>query len=336
VRRLLDLRRDGLGASLAARLGWPPVEHELRAFPDGESYIRLLSAVDDTEVTVLADLARPNARTLELLLVAATLRAQGARRVTLVAPYLPYMRQDRAFKPGESVSSRHFAALLDAHVDALLTVDAHLHRYATLDELYTTPARNLSATALLADWVRAHVGQPLLVGPDAESAQWVAAAGAALGCPWTTLHKERSGDRRVSVSGAIAAEHRARTPVLLDDVISTGHTLIAGCRRPWWWPCTGSSRTTPTRRSARRAPRTSSRRIPCRTRATRSTSPPCWPRRWRSSPRAQLHIARIFAARSTAAPREPGAASAAAGAGGHAICSKCASSASGMKRLRPA
>jgi len=230
VRRLLDLRRDGLGASLAARLGWPPVEHELRAFPDGESYIRLLSAVDDTEVTVLADLARPNARTLELLLVAATLRAQGARRVTLVAPYLPYMRQDRAFKPGESVSSRHFAALLDAHVDALLTVDAHLHRYATLDELYTTPARNLSATALLADWVRAHVGQPLLVGPDAESAQWVAAAGAALGCPWTTLHKERSGDRRVSVSGAIAAEHRARTPVLLDDVISTGHTLIAGCR----------------------------------------------------------------------------------------------------------
>jgi len=230
VRRLLDLRRDGLGASLAARLGWPPVEHELRAFPDGESYIRLLSAVDDTEVTVLADLARPNARTLELLLVAATLRAQGARRVTLVAPYLPYMRQDRAFKPGESVSSRHFAALLDAHVDALLTVDAHLHRYATLDELYTTPARNLSATALLADWVRAHVAQPLLVGPDAESAQWVAAAGAALGCPWTTLHKERSGDRRVSVSGAIAAEHRARTPVLLDDVISTGHTLIAGCR----------------------------------------------------------------------------------------------------------
>ena len=230
MRRLLDLRRDGLGASLAARLGWPPVEHELRAFPDGESYIRLLSAVDDTEVTVLADLARPNARTLELLLVAATLRAQGARRVTLVAPYLPYMRQDRAFKPGESVSSRHFAALLDAHVDALLTVDAHLHRYATLDELYTTPARNLSATALLADWVRAHVGQPLLVGPDAESAQWVAAAGAALGCPWTTLHKERSGDRRVSVSGAIAAEHRARTPMLLDDVISTGHTLIAGCR----------------------------------------------------------------------------------------------------------
>jgi len=230
VRRLLDLRHDGLGTSLAARLGWPPVEHELRAFPDGESYIRLLSAVDDTEVTVLADLARPNARTLELLLVAATLRAQGARRVTLVAPYLPYMRQDRAFKPGESVSSRHFAALLDAHVDALLTVDAHLLEPVAQDELYTTPARNLSATALLADWVRAHVGQPLLVGPDAESAQWVAAAGAALGCPWTTLHKERSGDRRVSVSGAIAAEHRARTPVLLDDVISTGHTLIAGCR----------------------------------------------------------------------------------------------------------
>lgn len=227
---LLDLRGDALGASLAARLGWTRVEHELRAFPDGESYIRMLSDVGGAGVTVLADLARPNARALELLLVAATLRAQGVRRVTLVAPYLPYMRQDCAFKRGESVSSRHFAALLDAHFDALLTVDAHLHRYATLDELYTIPARNLTAAGLLADWVRAHVAAPLLIGPDTESAQWVSGAARALDCPWLVLEKDRSGDRSVRVRGHIDPVHRDRAPVLLDDMIATGRTLIEGCR----------------------------------------------------------------------------------------------------------
>lgn len=230
MKMLLDLRGDALGASLAARLGWTRVEHELRAFPDGESYIRMLSDVGGAEVTVLADLARPNARALELLLVAATLRAQGVRRVTLVAPYLPYMRQDCAFKRGESVSSRHFAALLDAHFDALLTVDAHLHRYATLDELYTIPARNLTAAGLLADWVRAHVAAPLLIGPDTESAQWVSGAARALDCPWLMLEKDRSGDRSVRVRGHIDPVHRDRAPVLLDDMIATGRTLIEGCR----------------------------------------------------------------------------------------------------------
>ena len=230
MRSLLDLRHDGLGAALAARLGWPRVDHELRPFPDGESYIRILADVAGTEVTVLADLARPNAHVLELLLVAATLRAQGARRVALVAPYLPYMRQDCAFRPGESVSSRHFAALLDAHFDGLLTVDAHLHRYAALDELYAMPARNLTAAGLLAAWVRAQVAAPLLAGPDSESAQWVSEAARALDCPWLVLEKDRSGDRSVRVQGRIDPAYRGRTPVLLDDMISTGRTLVEGCR----------------------------------------------------------------------------------------------------------
>ncbi len=230
MKMLLDLRGDALGASLTARLGWATVQHELRAFPDGESYIRMLSDVGGAEVTVLADIARPNAHMLELLLVAATLRAQGVRRLALVAPYLPYMRQDCAFKPGEAVSSRHFAALLDAHFDALLTVDAHLHRYATLDELYTIPARNLTAAGLLADWVRAHVAAPLLIGPDTESAQWVSGAARALDCPWLVLEKDRSGDRSVRVRGHIDPVHRDRAPVLLDDMIATGRTLIEGCR----------------------------------------------------------------------------------------------------------
>lgn len=227
--RLLDLRRDTLGRSLLAQPGAQPVAHEVRAFPDGEWYIRIDADVAGAEVALLADLAHPDRHALQLLLVAATLRAQGAARVGLIAPYLPYMRQDRAFRAGESVSSRHFAALLDAQFDWLLTVDAHLHRYATLDELYAMPARNLDAAGLLAGWLRANVKRPLLVGPDEESAQWVQAAAQALDCPWIALRKQRRGDRSVLVHGAIEAAHRGRTPILLDDMISTGRTLIEAC-----------------------------------------------------------------------------------------------------------
>jgi ribose-phosphate pyrophosphokinase len=230
LRLLLDLRRDGLGASLSALPGWPPLACELRHFPDGEAYIRIDTDVAGADVALLADLAHPNRHTLETLLVAATLRAQGARRIGLVAPYLPYMRQDRQFRSGESVTSRHYAALLDARFDWLLTVDAHLHRYASLGEILAIPARNLTASGLLAAWVREHVALPLLVGPDAESAQWTAAAARAAGCPWTNLSKERAGDRRVRVHGAIDAAHRGRTPVLIDDMISTGGTLVDACR----------------------------------------------------------------------------------------------------------
>jgi len=225
----MDLRHDALAASLGAALGWPRVACELHSFPDGETYLRVLSEVDGGDVTVLADLARPDARLLALLFAGSTLREQGARRLTLVAPYLPYMRQDKAFHPGECVSSRHFAALLDACFDELLTVDAHLHRYPTLAALYRMPARNLAAAALLASWVREHVRDPLLIGPDAESAQWTSAAASAAGCPWTTLEKTRTGERRVRIHGRIDPAHVHRTPVLVDDMISTGSTLIEAC-----------------------------------------------------------------------------------------------------------
>ena len=179
---------------------------------------------------VVADLSRPNTRILPLLLLADTLRAQGASSIGLIAPYLPYMRQDRAFRRGESVSSRHFAELISSHFDTLLTVDAHLHRYRSLAELYRIPATNLSASALLGAWIAEHIDAPVLFGPDAESRQWVSDTAKTLGCPWRVLEKSRQGDRSVEVHGTIDASLHGRTPVLIDDMISTGTTLIEGSR----------------------------------------------------------------------------------------------------------
>lgn len=229
MRLVFDIRDDALANGIAANTAAARAAFELRAFPDGETYLRIDSDVRDADAVIVADLARPNPKVLPMLLLADTLRAQGAAAVTLIAPYLPYMRQDRAFNVGESVSSRHFAALLSAHVDRLITVDAHLHRYASLAEIYTVAAQNLSAAHLLGDWVREHVPDPLLIGPDSESGQWVQAAAERAGCPWIVFGKTRTDDRSVRISGSVEPSLRDRVPVLLDDVVSTGTTLAECC-----------------------------------------------------------------------------------------------------------
>ncbi|MCZ4328253.1 ribose-phosphate pyrophosphokinase-like domain-containing protein, partial [Brachybacterium paraconglomeratum] len=80
-------------------------------------------------------LDQPNEKLVELLLAARTARTLGAPHLTLVAPYLPYMRQDIAFSPGEAVSQRIVGPFLASLVDAVITVDPHLHRVASLRDV---------------------------------------------------------------------------------------------------------------------------------------------------------------------------------------------------------
>jgi ribose-phosphate pyrophosphokinase len=198
----------------------------VRAFPDGELYVRIDTPVEGRDVVLVGSLDRPGDKLLPLLLLAATARDLGARRVGLVAPYLSFMRQDSRFHPGEGVTSRYVAKLLSGAVDWLVTVDPHLHRWPSLDAIYTIPTQIVHAAPSIASWVRREVERPLLVGPDAESEQWVAAVAAECSAPYVVLEKTRRGDRDVSVSAPDVAAHGGRTPVLVDDIISTARTMI--------------------------------------------------------------------------------------------------------------
>ena len=219
-----------LAARLAQRLGAEVGDVVLRHFPDGESYVRIESDVARRELVLVCTLDRPDAKILPLLLLAATASDLGAARIGLVAPYLAYLRQDRRFVAGEGVTSRYFASLLSRSVDWLVTVDPHLHRYASLSEIYPIPATAVRAAAVFVAWLRAHVRDPVLIGPDAESAQWVGAVAGAAGAPFVILEKVRHGDRDVDVSVPGIEEWRGRTPVLIDDIISTGRTMLAAIR----------------------------------------------------------------------------------------------------------
>jgi ribose-phosphate pyrophosphokinase len=216
-------------AALAAAL---PARHaavQRHTFPDGETRLTLPSALP-RHVVLLRGLEQPNAKLTELLLAAAGARELGAERLTLVCPYLAYMRQDMAFAPGEVVSQRHLGRLLATMFDELITIDPHLHRVATLDEV--VPGRRgvaLTAAELLGAFVAARVPGALLLGPDEEAAQWVRRAAQAHGLDHAVCVKHRHGDRDVEVA-LPGMDVRGRAVVLFDDVASTGRTLVAAAR----------------------------------------------------------------------------------------------------------
>jgi len=203
---------------------------ETRRFPDGESYVRIHGDVGAGATFIVCTLADPDKQFLPLTFAARTLRGAGAKSVGLVAPYLAYMRQDQAFAAGEAVSAAIFADLISREFDQLITVDPHLHRIASLDEIYSIPARVVHAGKLIGSWVRDHVASPIVLGPDAESAQWAETLAREAGCPWAVFRKQRTGDREVRLIPPSLYKHRMRTPVVVDDIISSGATMIQAAK----------------------------------------------------------------------------------------------------------
>lgn len=220
---------EKLAEELAQLTGSETGAIETRRFPDGETYVRVHGEPKDRDTYLVCTLADPDHHLLPLLFAARTIHASGAKIVTLIAPYLAYLRQDTEFHKGEAVSSRIFADLIGREFDGLVTIDPHLHRYRSLDEVYSIPSKVVRTSELIGAWVRENVASPVVVGPDAESAQWVEAIAASAGCPWSTFTKERHGDRSVRLVPP-KEEFRDRTPVLVDDIISSGATMIGAAR----------------------------------------------------------------------------------------------------------
>lgn len=218
---------ESMADTLAARLGAERGAMSVRRFPDGESYVRLASDVSGRDVSFVATLDRPDDKILALTFALETARELGASRVGLVVPYLGYMRQDKRFQAGEAITSRIFARLLSGAVNWLVTVDPHLHRFHDMSELYAVRTHVVHAAPAIAGWISEHVERPIIVGPDEESEQWVADIASRAGAQYVTLRKVRHGDRDVEVSAPAMEVFQNATPILVDDIISTGRTMIA-------------------------------------------------------------------------------------------------------------
>ena len=218
-----------LAERLAAETGYGVLPIAIHSFPDEESLICLPPELPE-HVIFYCSLDHPNEKLVELGFAAATARKLGAKQLTLIAPYLCYMRQDKAFQNGQAISQRIVGNWLSDWFDTIITVDAHLHRITALSDIIGSARTfNLSAAQLWVDLLRQRSDQPILMGPDQESQQWVQKIAEATGLDHAVARKQRLGDRTVQIQLPEISVTK-RTVILVDDVVSSGHTLavIAG------------------------------------------------------------------------------------------------------------
>jgi len=214
------------GQRLAQVAGLPYAEVKIHRFPDGESLVTLPTPLPP-QVILCRSMEQPNDKLVELLLTLHQARQAGVERITLVAPYLCYMRQDTAFNPGEAVSQQAVSAFFDELLDELVTVDPHLHRVTDLNTLLShCQARVVHATTAIAEFIGTTpaLEGSLLVGPDEESEQWVSTLAEATGLDYAIAHKRRLGDHRVNITLPTLPK-KQRNVLLVDDLLSSGGTL---------------------------------------------------------------------------------------------------------------
>ncbi|HNT79589.1 MAG TPA: ribose-phosphate pyrophosphokinase [Bacteroidia bacterium] len=217
---------EKLTESLIQKLNAEKGESTIRKFPDGESLIQIHSDVKNKRVVLVCTLNQPDDKLLPLYFFSKTAKDLGAACTCLIAPYLAYMRQDKRFQPGESITSKYFGEIISYFSESLVTVDPHLHRRSNLNEVYTIPNEIVHAAGHISGWINRNVENPVLVGPDSESEQWVSEVAKNAGAPFIVLEKIRHGDNDVEVSIPQVQEYRHHTPVLVDDIISTARTMI--------------------------------------------------------------------------------------------------------------
>jgi ribose-phosphate pyrophosphokinase len=226
IQGLPSSSRDAAG--LAARLGVAFHEIAIHAFPDGE--IRVTAGPASATTVIYASLDRPNDKLIALLFAADALRRGGAKRLVLVAPYLCYMRQDTAFHEGEAISQKVIGSLLARCIDRVVTVDAHLHRTPEITAVFPgIQSDNLSAMPAISETLRKTGLDPatIVVGPDAESLPWVSDLAGRLGLSYAVARKTRRGDRSVAIEFHDTARIAGHPALIVDDVVSSGGTLIA-------------------------------------------------------------------------------------------------------------
>lgn len=218
-----------LSVRLARALGGKLVRSEVERFPDGELHVRLKGRVRNQHVVVVQSTCSPqNDNLIELFLLLDTSRDLGAKRITAVVPYLAYARQDKRFKSGEAISLHTMGKLIEAAGgDELITVDIHEPKGL---QNFPIPTRNLTAMPLLGQHLRKlRLKNPVMIGGDQGSEVRAKLAAEPLGAPHDYLVKHRISPTRVETRPK-RLDVRGHEAVIVDDIISTGGTVIEAAR----------------------------------------------------------------------------------------------------------
>ena len=216
-----------LAKKIADKLNKPYSALEVTHFPDSEIKLRFKVEVKDKVVVLVQSFyGNINDCVIETLFAAETAKGLGAKKIVLVAPYFPYLRQDKRFNPGECISLQTIAKNIDEDFDEVYIIDPHLHREKTLGHIFNIKAHKLTADPLIADYIKKNIKNALIVGPDIESYKWAEKTAEIIGCESVILRKKRYSARKVKISLNKKIDLKNKNIVLVDDIISTGHTLL--------------------------------------------------------------------------------------------------------------
>jgi len=215
-----------LAAEVAAELRVPLTACTVEHFPDGELDICLTGEVRGAEVFIVQSLHAPvGEHLLELALMSDACQRAGAASVTAVVPYLGYARHDRRVSGREPLGARVVAELIAAgRVDRVICLDLHSR---AVEGCFPRPVEHADAVPALIEHVRARIGQPaVVVSPDLGAVKRAEAFARPLGLPVAVVHKQRLSGEEVKAQ-AVVGDVEGREVVIVDDMISTGGTLVA-------------------------------------------------------------------------------------------------------------
>lgn len=219
-----------LGAKVAEIAGCRRVDLDYKTFPDGESYIRLREAVAGEAVALVhTTFPQQDKRLIELLLLTDALKDMGAKKVTVIAPYMAYARQDMRFRDGETVSIKTLFKLIEgAGADQFITVD--VHKESTLSA-FSIKAKNLYASEVIGKYIRdLNLKSPYILSPDKGAIMIAKRVAEIVGAEYGNFEKSR--DR---ITGAITVKGErvdasGRDIAIVDDMISTGGTIASAAK----------------------------------------------------------------------------------------------------------
>ena len=221
-----------LAKRIAKKLNAPYSELNAKNFPDGETCLRYTFDPKGKDIVIVNSMhPEPNNSMIELIFAANTAKELGAKTVTIVAPYLAYLRQDKRFHPGECQSNKIIAKLLSC-ADRVITLDPHIHRIKSLKDIFKINATRLSANEAIAEYIKKKISHnATIVGPDIESYQWAEKIAEKIKMHATVLKKKRYAADVVRIKVTPGTEFKGKNVILVDDIISTGHTMIEPIRQ---------------------------------------------------------------------------------------------------------
>jgi ribose-phosphate pyrophosphokinase len=210
-----------LSKELAKNLKAKLAKVEIKRFPDEECYVRIDEDLSDEDV-ILVQTSWPDKNIIELLLLQDAIKEFEVSSLTTVVPYFGYARQDKQFKPGEPISARALARIIQMNTDEFVTVD--VHATSVIDWFDGIPAKNVAAYPQIGKHLKSR-GIQLILSPDEGRADNAKRVADVVNCDSDYLVKERL-DGNTVVMTPKNLDVKGKKVAIVDDIISTGGTIV--------------------------------------------------------------------------------------------------------------